>query len=118
MRQDDLSSRNVYLVDVGTELFLWFGERSLHKERQFALHIAKQMSALATDPANPSVYVTRETRECPMLKLAFHAWCNTRKGKLLEVFSPEQDPLEEVLSEFSRETYSYHELVKLLFTFF
>jgi WD40 repeat protein len=109
LRQDDVGSRCVYIVDGGVELFVRFSSQSLHSERLFGLQVAQQLAAQSAD--KPVVWVTQEDKEPPALRLLFHGWANTRRGKELPTNMPWQDPLDDVLRDYARVTFSYSELL-------
>jgi WD40 repeat protein len=109
LRQDDLGPRSVYIVDSGVELFVRFGSQSLHNERLFSLQVAQQLAAQSAD--KPTVWVTQEEKEPPGLRLLFHGWSNTVRGKELPTNMPWQDPIDQVLEDYTRVTFSYAELL-------
>jgi hypothetical protein len=109
LRQDDLGSRSVYIVDGGVELFVRFSSQSLHSERLFALQVAQQLAQQSAD--KPVVWVTQEENEPPAMRLLFHGWANTHRGKELPTNMPWQDPLDDVMRDYTRVTFSYGELL-------
>jgi hypothetical protein len=109
LRQDDLGPRSVYIVDSGVELYVRFGSQSLHNERLFSLQVAQQLAEQSAE--KPTVWVTQEEKEPPGLRLLFHGWSNTVRGKELPTNMPWQDPIDQVLADYTRVTFSYAELL-------
>jgi len=108
--QDDLISKDLYIVDTYFELYVWIGEKASEQHKRMAMEIAneyKNLEEIKSRSTDLDIHVIQEGREPISFKCCFHAWKDGNKvsGQTSSV------KVEEALRVFYKK-YSYSVLVK------
>ncbi|KAL8009560.1 putative villin headpiece, villin/Gelsolin, ADF-H/Gelsolin-like domain superfamily [Plasmopara halstedii] len=74
LTKDILKSEDVFLIDVGIEIFVWVGKMASHSERTNALTIAVQYLKKEGRPPHTPITRVVEDGETPLFTALFKAW--------------------------------------------
>ncbi|CAF0945256.1 unnamed protein product [Adineta steineri] len=74
LKKELLHTRNIYILDCYTELFVWIGKKSARLVRMAATRLAVELLAMIKRPAHASITKTLEGVETQVFKSKFDAW--------------------------------------------
>lgn len=69
-----LNSKNVYLLDCGPDLFIWFGKKSTRLVRAAAIKLSQELFAMIHRPEFSSITRIQEGTENQVFKSKFTGW--------------------------------------------
>ncbi|CAH0479702.1 unnamed protein product [Peronospora belbahrii] len=79
LTKDILKADDVFIVDVGNEVFVWVGKNASESERKNALMIAMHYLKKEGRPSHTPVTRVVEEGETPMFTVLFKAWTEPKK---------------------------------------
>lgn len=74
LKQSQLNTRNVYILDCNADLFVWIGRQSSRLVRAAALKLAQELCNMLTRPSNALVIRVLEGTEGAVFKSKFAGW--------------------------------------------
>lgn len=69
-----LNSKNVYLLDCGPDLFVWFGKKSTRLVRAAAIKLSQELFAMIKRPPFSTITRIQEGTETQVFKTKFSGW--------------------------------------------
>ncbi|KAH9273619.1 hypothetical protein BSLG_006243 [Batrachochytrium salamandrivorans] len=111
--QEDLDPNSVMILDAVTHIFVWIGSTSKPSVKLYALETATTYinSSTTHDKKRVLLAVTFQGQEPPEFTSQFHGWTKSKIAKDKMALKPRVLPLEDVLKEYKRESYSIHTLL-------
>ncbi|PIK45358.1 hypothetical protein BSL78_17779 [Apostichopus japonicus] len=74
LKQSQLNTKNVYILDCNADLFVWIGRQSSRLVRAAALKLAQEVCNMLTRPSNALVIRVLEGTEGAVYKSKFSGW--------------------------------------------
>ena len=74
LKQDMLNTKNVYILDCYTDLFVWVGKKSTRLVRAAALKLGSEMFAMLIRPEFALIHRDSESTESCVFKSRFVGW--------------------------------------------
>eukprot|EP01111_Echinosteliopsis_oligospora_P019724 TRINITY_DN9673_c0_g1_i1.p1 TRINITY_DN9673_c0_g1~~TRINITY_DN9673_c0_g1_i1.p1 ORF type:complete len:240 (-),score=61.33 TRINITY_DN9673_c0_g1_i1:84-803(-) len=111
--QDDLTTEIVAILDTSDIIYIWFGKKSPYAMRKLSLEITSEYAKKTgrTD-LDKKIIVVEAYSEPLAFKSQFHVWSYSKYPKNVSTTDEKDgEPVTQVLVHYSREVYSYEELI-------